>query len=199
MAIPCLRVDPKSTSIYRLSKSHPRFLVSIIAPLEDLTTLYILPELASQSRWNFKRFHPLISITPTLQNNIRPVSRLLATHLHPHPNFVLGRPPPLISTCAVIERYIEDICRTVGTLNWTPSGYCVDLPCLPLLRRHVANELILFILGTGKSTFHDLYFLWTQQYYLLLKNGQLQFCRNATKHSECWTGRSDFACWHQIS
>ena len=62
-------------------------------------------------------------------------------------------------TCAVVERYIEDLGRTVGALNRTPSGYSVDLPCLPLLRRQVANEVVLFILGTGKSTLSPFGFL----------------------------------------
>ena len=147
---PCLRIDPNSSSIDRLNKSHPYLLISIVVSLEYLAFLHILPNISCYSDRNLKRWHPLISISPSLNNNFSPVSRLLATHLHPHSNFVLGRTPPLISTCVEVERYVAYLAWTVCALDSAPRGNSVDRPCLLLFRRHVAEQLLVFFIPGTK-------------------------------------------------
>ena len=102
--------------------------------------------------------------SPSLDNNFSPVSRLLATHLHPHSNFVLGRTPPLISTCVEVERYVAYLAWTVCALDSAPRGNSVDRPCLLLFRRHVGEQLLVFFIpGAKPFSPHHFYFLITKK------------------------------------
>ena len=94
-SFPGLRVESDGPGMDRLGKGNSNFLVAVLVGLEDFAIFDFFPDFSLDCECNFNRFDPLLGIPSSLDDDICPVLRSLATYLDPLSNFTVDRNPGL--------------------------------------------------------------------------------------------------------